>query len=35
LGSKNSSWIIIPLHRSHFTLSSKKLSLWDHGLSCR
>ena len=28
---KNSSWIIIPLHRSHFTLSSPKLSLWDHG----
>ncbi len=29
-GPKNSSWIIIPLHRSHFTLSSPKLSLWDH-----
>ena len=31
LRPKNSSWIIIPLHRSHFTLSSPKLSLWDHG----
>ena len=28
---KNCSWIIIPLHRLHFTLTSKKLSLWDHG----
>ena len=29
-GAENSSWIIIPLHRSHFILSSRKLSLWDH-----
>ena len=30
-GPKNSSRIIIPLHRSHFTLSSEKLISWDHG----
>jgi hypothetical protein len=29
-GLENFSWIIIPLHRSHFTLSSPKMSLWDH-----
>ena len=34
-GPKSSSWIIIPLHRLHFTLSSKKLSLWDHGVGIR
>ena len=28
---KNSSWIIIPLHRSHFTFTSPKLSPWDQG----
>jgi hypothetical protein len=30
-GPENSSWIIIPLHRAHFILSSQKLSPWDHG----
>jgi hypothetical protein len=28
---KNSSWIIIPLHRLHFTLTSQTLSRWDPG----
>ena len=29
LEPKNSSWTIIPLHRSHFTLTSEEISLWD------